>query len=138
MDKVYLLDTCAIIWMGNEDQMHDASVLALDQASARREPVYLSPMSAWEIGMLASRGRFTSPLSPLDWFNRFVKTGGFAMTAMDAQMLIDSSFLPGNPPRDPVDRIIIATVRREGLTLITRDKAILEYGEAGHISVLAC
>ena len=124
--------------MGNDDEMHDDAVQALDDANERRDPVYLSPMSAWEIGMLAHKGRFSSPLTPADWFTRFVETGGFATTSMNAQMLIASSFLPGEPPRDPVDRILIATARREGLTLITRDQKILNYGEAGHISVLPC
>ena len=49
-----------------------------------------------------------------------------------------SSFLPGAPPRDPTDRISAATARDYGATLITRDGALLLYGEQGHINVLAC
>jgi PIN domain nuclease of toxin-antitoxin system len=52
--------------------------------------------------------------------------------------LIASSFLPGRPPRDPADRIIAATARDYGCTLMTRDRALLDYGEQGHIRVLAC
>jgi PIN domain nuclease of toxin-antitoxin system len=53
-------------------------------------------------------------------------------------VLIASSFLPGSPPSDPIDRIIIATARENDLTLVTRDRKILAYGEAGYISVLKC
>lgn len=53
-------------------------------------------------------------------------------------LLIAASFLPGKPPRDPVDRIIAATARDYGATLITRDRALLDYGENGHIRVVAC
>jgi PIN domain nuclease of toxin-antitoxin system len=53
-------------------------------------------------------------------------------------ILIASSFLPGNPPRDPADRIILATARDIGATLITRDGLLLKYGQAGQISVIAC
>jgi PIN domain nuclease of toxin-antitoxin system len=57
---------------------------------------------------------------------------------MSPDLLIAASFLPGKPPRDPVDRIIAATAREYGFTLITRDRALLEYGEQEHVRVLAC
>jgi PIN domain nuclease of toxin-antitoxin system len=57
---------------------------------------------------------------------------------MSPDLLIASSFLPGRPPRDPADRIIAATARDYGCTLMTRDRALLDYGEQGHIRVLAC
>jgi PIN domain nuclease of toxin-antitoxin system len=52
--------------------------------------------------------------------------------------LIASSFLPGMPPRDPMDCILIATARELAATLVTRDRAIIAYGETGNVSVLAC
>lgn len=39
---------------------------------------------------------------------------------------------------DPIDRILIATAREHDLTIITRDRAILAYGAAGHVKTLAC
>ena len=47
-------------------------------------------------------------------------------------------FLPGTPPRDPADRIILATARDLGCTLITRDRALLDYGAQGHARVVGC
>jgi PIN domain nuclease of toxin-antitoxin system len=40
--------------------------------------------------------------------------------------------------RDPADRIIAATARDHGATLMTRDRALLAYGEQGHIRVEEC
>jgi PIN domain nuclease of toxin-antitoxin system len=57
---------------------------------------------------------------------------------LSPQILIASSFLPGKPPRDPADRIIIATARDLGATLITRDGLILKYAEEGQVSAIAC
>ena len=133
-----LLDTCAAVWIANSEELSDEAVAALDEASDQGEPVYISPISAWEIGMLASRGRFASPLSPQAWFDRFLAIGRFQLTELVPSLLIGSSFLPGNPPKDPMDRIIIVTAREEGLRLITRDRVILDYGRAGHVNVLAC
>jgi PIN domain nuclease of toxin-antitoxin system len=49
-----------------------------------------------------------------------------------------SSFLPGKPPRDPADRILLATARDLGATLVTRDRALLQYGAEGQVSTIAC
>ena len=138
MTQPLLLDTCAIIWMGEDEPLADEAVVALDMASDRGQRVRLSPISAWEIGMLAFKGRFASPLQPESWFNRFLTGGNFLLSDLMPDVLIASSFLPGVPPSDPIDRIIIATARQHDLTLVTRDRKIIEYGEAGHVSVLKC
>jgi PIN domain nuclease of toxin-antitoxin system len=39
---------------------------------------------------------------------------------------------------DPADRLIVASARVEGLTLVTRDKRILGYGKDHHVRTLAC
>jgi PIN domain nuclease of toxin-antitoxin system len=49
-----------------------------------------------------------------------------------------SSCLPGRPPKNPTDRILAATARELGATLVTRDRALLDYGEQGHIAVMEC
>jgi PIN domain nuclease of toxin-antitoxin system len=57
---------------------------------------------------------------------------------LSPDILIASSFLPGEPPRDPADRILLATARELGATLITRDRLLLKYGENGGVSTIAC
>ena len=57
---------------------------------------------------------------------------------MSPDLLIASSYLPGKPPRDPFDRIIVATARELGATLITRDRALLGYAEQGYVRVVEC
>jgi PIN domain nuclease of toxin-antitoxin system len=52
--------------------------------------------------------------------------------------LIASSFLPGAPPRDPADRILLATARDLGATLTTRDRLLLKYGEEDQVSTIPC
>jgi PIN domain nuclease of toxin-antitoxin system len=124
--------------MGNDDPLSDDAVEVLDGASDRDEQVAISPISAWEIGILAAKGRFASPLPPSSWFSRFVSGGRYTLPPLSPDILIESSFLPGNPPNDPIDRIIIATAREHGLTVLTRDRTIIQYGKAGHISVIEC
>ena len=56
----------------------------------------------------------------------------------DSQLLVESSFLPGLVHNDPTDRIIIATARSKNLAIVTRDRAILTYAEAGFVKTVPC
>jgi PIN domain nuclease of toxin-antitoxin system len=53
-------------------------------------------------------------------------------------VLIASASLPGAPPKDPVDRIIAATSRTCGFSLITRNGELMLYARAGHIDAVGC
>ena len=57
---------------------------------------------------------------------------------MSADLLIESQSLPGDIHKDPYDRIIAATAREYGYTVMTRDRALLDYAAQGYLSALAC
>ncbi len=57
---------------------------------------------------------------------------------MPAELLIESQSLPGNIHQDPYDRIIAATAREYGYTVMTRDRALLDYGQEGYLSAVEC
>jgi PIN domain nuclease of toxin-antitoxin system len=133
-----LLDTCAAIWISNDDRISDEASNALRQADEANEPVYVSPITAWEMGLLAARGRVTLLMTPQRWFERFLEAPGLRLSEMSPGVLIASSFLPGSPPRDPADRIIAATARENSHILLTRDRPLLKYAEQGHIHAIAC
>ena len=42
------------------------------------EPVYVSPITAWEVGLLAARGRISLRMSPEKWFDRLLDAPEFA------------------------------------------------------------
>ena len=48
------------------------------------------------------------------------------------------STVPGTPPADPADRIIAATAREYGFTVVTRDAKLLSYAGEGHLKALPC
>ena len=133
-----LLDTCAAIWLTEDEPVASNVTEAIDRASADGIPILVSAMSAWEVGLLNARGRLVMSMSPLAWFEALLSVPGIELAEVTANILVASSFLPGNPPRDPADRIIAATARENGYQLITRDGALLGYAEQGHIQTLAC
>jgi PIN domain nuclease of toxin-antitoxin system len=133
-----LLDTCAAIWFAGDLPMASAALEAMNRAFAATAPVFVSPITAWEIGMLCARGRLRFPMPPQSWFNRLRDTQGIALADLSSEILIAGSFLPGSPPRDPADRIIAATAREYGYRLVTRDRPLLEYAKQGHIQAMPC
>lgn len=138
MTSGFLLDTCACIWMSNREPMAGAAVEALNAAWRAGEDLHVCPFTAWEIGMLAARGRLSIGVSPHLWFKRLAGTEGIRLSVLSTDVLLASNALPGEPPRDPADRIIIATAREQGLTIVTRDRLILGYASAGHVLALGC
>lgn len=133
-----LLDTCAAIWFLEDQSMSDAAFEALDDALEARAAVYVSPITAWEVGLLAARGRIKLPATPELWFRRLVGVPGMTLADMSPDVLIASSSLPGVLPGDPADRILAATARQYGYTLVTRDRPLLDYAAQGHMRALAC
>ncbi len=133
-----LLDTCAAIWLVADARVSAGAVNALQDARRRDEPLYVSPITGWEIGLLAQRGRFASPHPPKVWFDRLLSIDGVELDDLPPSVLIDSSSLPGSPPTDPADRIVIAAARERGHMIMTRDRPILDYGKAGHVRTIAC
>ena len=137
MKQPFLLDTCAAIFIvGN--RLNQASSDALTQAWLEGLQTFLSPISAWEVGLLASRGRFKSPDPPLKWFQRVLDLPNVSLADLSPRVLLESSLLPGSPPRDPADRIIAATAREFSFTVMTRDRALLGYAKEGYLSAIAC
>jgi PIN domain nuclease of toxin-antitoxin system len=133
-----LWDTFTAIWIYEKARLSPAALEAMRAAYREGVPSYISPITAWEVALLASRGRLQLLIRPERWFSNLFEVPGVRLAEMSPDVLIASSFLPGKPPKDPTDRIIAATARELGATLITRDRALLDYGTQGHVAVLQC
>jgi len=133
-----LIDTCAVLWIGSNAEISTEAIKAMDRATDQNNPVFLSPYTAWERCLLASKNRIQLPQSPSIWFSKLLSNSGAKLAELTVDIFIASSYLPNNPPRDPADRIIIATAREYGMTILTRDQKILDYAELGHVNALRC
>lgn len=133
-----LLDTHAALWITEGLPLAPAATEAIDAVYRAGSAIFVSAISAWEVGLLVARNRIGLSARPERWFRNVLAIPGVKLAELTPDILIESSFLPGDPPRDPADRIIIATAREIGATLVTRDRLILKYGENGQINALAC
>ena len=132
-----LLDTCALIWIMNGDEITDAARTGVETASAEG-CLWVSPISAWEIATLVRKDRIALSMTPEIWFEKALSLPGVGLAPMPPETLMASAFLPGNPPNDPADRIILATARMENLTVVTRDKVMIAYADSGHVKLMKC
>ena len=136
-----LLDTCAVIWLANGDL--PAPVVEVIVRAALAKGVYVSPISAWEIGLL-SRPKPNRAASleflpdPKAWFARFMSGASIKAAPFNADIAIEASWLPGDLHADPGDRLIVSTARHMQIPVVTRDSRILAYGAQGHVDVIAC
>lgn len=100
-----------------------AQVLAsLDSA---RGKLHLSPVSVWELSLLiAKRGLiFDLPLD--EWIQLVFER--FELQATDVNLSAALEFDRVRlPHRDPSDRLLVATARVYGLTLVTADQRLLD------------
>ncbi len=132
-----LLDTCAVIWLGQGQKIKDAALAAISEHIAL-DQIHVSPFTAWELALLSSRGRLTLSREIAAWFDDFVSQEGVVLGDMPVAVMVAAHQLPGSPPNDPVDRILIATARHFGQALVTRDRLVLDYGKAGFVQTIAC
>jgi PIN domain nuclease of toxin-antitoxin system len=133
-----LLDTHAAIWITEDQPLAATAIEAIDAAYQAGSAIFVSAITAWEVGLLVSRNRLSLIAKPERWFQRLLAIPSVRLAILSPDILIASSFLPGTPPRDPADRIILATARDLGATLITRDRLLLKYGEDGQVSAIPC
>ena len=138
MPEAVLLDTCACLWLTRGDPMLQTSRRAIREAQASRAGVYVSAITAWEVATLVNKGRYRLFVSPKVWFARLLALAGVRLAPLTPEILIESAFLPGEPPKDPADRMIVSTARQHGLMLITRDRKLLAYAAQDHLRVLTC
>jgi PIN domain nuclease of toxin-antitoxin system len=99
-----LLDTCAIIFIA-ENQPITPSARQQVQDAARAGGILVSPISAWEIGLLAAKGQLTFLIHPTAWLRTFMSNAGVRLTSLTAETAIGSSFLPPPLHNDPADRL---------------------------------
>jgi PIN domain nuclease of toxin-antitoxin system len=134
-----LLDTCALIWMVLEEPFAATALVAIERAAAVGAAL-VSPVSAWEVGLLATRRRQSLSFrpDPVTWFDRLLSRPGIRPIPLPHRVAVQAALLPGALHGDPADRLLIATARELDVPIVTRDQRILDYAAQGHVQAIAC
>jgi PIN domain nuclease of toxin-antitoxin system len=135
MNPPFILDTCTCLWL-LAGELPSAALETLTATFNSGATTYVSPITALEVGTLARKRRFRSQLTPQRWLESLLSQPGMALAQMPAELLMESALLPGDLQADPHDRVIAATAREYGYTLLTRDAGLLRYAQDGYLSAL--
>jgi PIN domain nuclease of toxin-antitoxin system len=121
-----LLDTHAWFWAVSEPERLSNKAL---KTITRAEPGDrgIASISIWEFVMMVTRGKVQISTTLDQWFERAVSGASITVFPLSPQVAIESCSLPGEFHKDPADRLIAATARVHGLTLVTKDAEIIEY-----------
>ena len=117
-----LLDTHVVAWAAD-----DAKRLSRDAASAirrarRGDGVAVSAISVWELALLVAHGKVHLYGSVETSVRALLQ--GITVLSITEEIAALATQFPADYPRDPADRLIGATARAGGLTLVTRDERI--------------
>jgi PIN domain nuclease of toxin-antitoxin system len=122
-----LLDTHAWVWwLSDPDKIPARSRKLLTQA-AEQTTIYISCISAWEIMLLEAKHRLQFSTDAEDWIRKAEALPFLRFVPVDNTIAMRSVRLPQPFPKDPADRIIVASAVILGATLITADARIRSY-----------
>jgi PIN domain nuclease of toxin-antitoxin system len=123
-----LLDTHIWYWLltGNV-RLKRQDVDGIIEAHAREREVMVSAISAWEIAMRANQGRMEVKRPYGIWMRQAIARSDVMLVPVDEEIAVEAYELPGVFHGDPADRMIVATARVKGATLLTYDKQIIAY-----------
>lgn len=115
----YLLDTCTFLWLIRGDSM--LSTTARDAIMDTSHEVYLSVVSAWEIGVKYGLGKLPLPAPPGTLVSRERQRHQLeSLTLVESAALIASG-LPLHH-RDPFEQAL-----HDGLTILSPDPLLKPY-----------
>jgi len=121
-----VLDTHVLIeWIARSPELSRDQRRVLGRATTDN-PLYVSDISLWEVATLYERARIRLRLPLRDWLEAAVSPPIVQRIGISPRIAAEVATLPPSFHRDPADRIIVASTRLLGATLLTRDERILE------------
>jgi PIN domain nuclease of toxin-antitoxin system len=117
-----LLDTHIWIWLISSPQKLSRAV-AREIRNPKNE-LYLSPISIWEVGQMARRGKLKTKLSFSSGIEHTLARPEFQEAPFNHAVAVHAAGLE-LPQSDPGDLFLAATASHFGLTLITADEQLL-------------
>jgi PIN domain nuclease of toxin-antitoxin system len=127
-DGPLLLDTHAWVWMLEGDASRMArAVLPMLERVAGNATLLVCDISYWEVAVKAAKGKLILSLDAHVWLRRAEQAPGVTPIAVERDILVSSTRLPGSMHGDPADRMLIAAAQLHGAPLLTIDAQIIDY-----------
>ena len=122
-----VLDTHAWTWWVTNDRRLSSRAAATIERAAKRDELYLSVFSVWEIAKKVEKGQLALDRPLEEWLDAALGVEGLQVAELTQPLLVDSCRLPQPFHGDPADQIIVATTRSLSATLVTKDARLRDY-----------
>ncbi len=117
-----LLDTHVLLWAVLEPDQLSAKIRA--ELEHLHNELWLSPITLWEVHLLAEKKRIQLQPDPAGWIQRLLDTIPFREAPLTHAVALMSRHIELSH-QDPADRFLAATAAVYGLTLLTADERLL-------------
>lgn len=126
-----LLDTHVWLWSveGDVRRVGRRARQLLARAESH-EAVRISPVAIFEVAALHTLGRIRLARPPEQWMHDSLSRAGIRIAELSPAMAVEAGAIPRAALSDPLDRLLVATARLLGATLLTSDALILDYAAA--------
>ncbi|WP_420615716.1 type II toxin-antitoxin system VapC family toxin [Candidatus Palauibacter sp.] len=121
-----LLDTHILIWWLNDVSRLSPEQREVIESASADSPLLVSDISLWEIATLYDLGRIRLTIPLREWLDKAVAPPLVRRQGISPAIATELAALPDSFHRDPADRILVATARVFGATLLTHDRRIVE------------
>lgn len=120
-----LLDTHVLIWWLNDRSRLSPAQREVVGCVRAEDPLLVSDISLWEVATLHGLGRIRLALPLRDWLDKATAPPLVRRCGISPAIAAEVTALPDSFHRDPADRILVATARVLGATLLTQDRRIV-------------
>ncbi len=117
-----LLDTHVWIWWAAETPRRLSA--RARRAIAESPSIAVSAISPWEVAMLVTKGRLELDRDVLVWIRQALALPRVTLVPLTPEIAVRSTRLGAGFPGDPADRILVATARELGASLVTKDRIL--------------
>ncbi|MDX2305286.1 MAG: type II toxin-antitoxin system VapC family toxin [Microscillaceae bacterium] len=123
MMQKYIIDTHTLLWYLSGD--NQLSQTAKELIEDRKNQIFLSVVSVWEMAIKISIGKLILPLSFQELKYRLLEDS-IELLAIEMEATFILSALPFHH-KDPFDRMIIAQAQNHQMPIIGKDEAFKNY-----------
>jgi len=118
-----LLDTHVILWSAAEPEKLPSKIA--EELEKELNELWFSPISVWEILLLAEKGRVVIKADHEKSIRKMFKKLPFREAVINQEVAIQSRKI-NLPHQDPADRFLAATAIVYDLTLVTADRRLID------------
>ena len=119
-----LLDTHVLVWMVSDSSRLSRNAARELRKAEQNGELAIASITLWELALLYHQGRLRTSGSIESAIREMLEKSRVQVIEVTPEIAALTTTFPEHYPKDPGDRLIGATARAYGMTLVTQDERI--------------